>query len=294
MADNIEKITIIDKEYPLLLKKIEDPPQALYFRGNIACLKENCFAIVGTRLCSNYGKEAALEIAGDLSRAGLVIVSGLAPGIDTFAHLAAVENNKMTIAVLGTGPDEKSLYPKSNIRLSKKIIEQGGCLVSEYLPGTHGSKLTFPARNRIVSGLSLGILVIEAKYKSGALITANFARKQKKKLFALPGPIYSLNSQGPNLLIKTGAILAENSRDILKELNLTTETAKTKSDPTVINGKTPEENLLLACLKQGSATADQIIEKTKLPASKIISCLTILEIEGKVRNLGQNIYALVR
>ena len=285
----IKTISIENKNYPRLLKKIKDPPKILYFRGRFFS-KENCFAIVGTRRCSAYGKQVALEIAGDLSEAGLTVVSGLAPGIDTFAHLAVVERKKRTIAVLGTGLDEKSIYPKSNLGLIKRILDNGGCLISEYPPGFHGSKMTFPQRNRIISGLSIGVLVVEAKEKSGALITASWAKKQGKRIFAVPGPIYSLNSKGPNDLIKQGAKLVENANDILKELNFHLKLAL----PKPIKGGNIDENLVLEALKEGSLYIDKIIEKTKLSASKVASTLAILEIKGKVRNLGENVYALSR
>jgi DNA processing protein len=181
----IKTISIRDKNYPKLLKEIKDPPETLYLRGEILA-EENCFAIVGTRRCSAYGKQVALEITGDLAEAGLTIVSGLAPGIDSFSHLATLERGKRTIAVLGTGIDEKSIYPQENLKLARKILESGGSLISEYPPRTHGSEFTFPQRNRIISGISLGVLVIEAKQKSGALITANWAKKTRKKNLCHP------------------------------------------------------------------------------------------------------------
>ncbi|MFQ6049647.1 MAG: DNA-processing protein DprA [Candidatus Paceibacterales bacterium] len=306
----IKTTTIKDAEYPKLLKEIKDPPEVLYYRGEIlpraesrGLPEENCFAIVGTRLCSAYGKQVALEIAGDLTEAGLTIVSGLAPGIDTFSHLAAVERRKLarnashsdaggrTIAVLGTGVDEESIYPKSNLKLSRKILENKGCLISEYLPGTHGSKMTFPKRNRIISGLSLGVLVVEAKQKSGALITANLAFSQNRKVFAIPGSIHSLNSKGCHYLIKKGAKLVESANDILKELRLRRLIPGIKQE---IKGETKEENLILDALKQGPLYIDKIIEKTKLSPAAVASALAILEIKNKVRNLGGNIYAISR
>ncbi len=162
--EEIKTISISDINYPKLLKEIKNPPKVLYYKGELKS-EENCFAIVGTRRCSSYGKQVALEIAGDLVEAGLTIASGLAPGIDTFSHQAAVERRKRTIGVLGTGLDEKSIYPQSNLKLAEEILERGGCLVSEYPPGTPGSKFTFPQRNRIISGLSVGELEIEAKEK---------------------------------------------------------------------------------------------------------------------------------
>ena len=286
--EEIKTITFRNKDYPKLLKEVKDPPKVLYHRGEILP-NENCFAIVGTRRCSSYGKEIALEIAGDLAEAGLTIVSGLAPGIDSFSHQAALERGKRTIAVLGTGIDEKSIYPQENLKLAEKIVESGGCLISEYPSGTHGSKFTFPQRNRIISGISLGVLVVEAKQKSGALITANWAKSQGRKVFAVPGPIHFLNSKGCHYLIKRGAKLIENANDILKELNL--ECSNLKFEQTVA-GETPEENLILEVLKEGALDIDKIIEKTKLPAATIASTLAILEIKGKVKNLGGNIYAI--
>ena len=303
--DEIKQISINDKNYPKLLKEIKNAPKVLYYRGEICLTDENCFAVVGARLCSPYGKQVALEIAGDLAESGLTIVSGLAPGIDTASHWAAVERKKRTIAVLGTGVDEKSIYPKENIKLAQKIIETGGCLISEYLPGTPGSKITFPQRNRIISGLSLGVLVVEAKERSGALITAEWARKQGRKVFAVPGPIHSLNSKGPHYLIKNGAKLVESADDILKALNLLCSSPtealarveKKESSSTgdeQIKGETLEENLILRILKEETLDIEKIIEKTNLPASKIASTLAILEIKNKVRNLGGSIYALAR
>ena len=284
----IRILKIEDKNYPKLLKEIKEPPKVLYYRGELNP-GDQCFAIVGTRRCSDYGKQVALEMAGDLAEAGLIIVSGLAPGIDTFAHTATVERKKRTIAVLGTGIDEKTTYPQSNLKLAQRILETGGCLISEYPPGTPGSKFTFPQRNRIISGLSLGVLVVEAKEKSGALITANWAKKQGRKIFAIPGLIHSLNSKGPHYLIKNGAKLVENANDILKELNLP---AGRQVYQKGIIGETLEENLILKALEEEALYVDKIIEKTKLPAATVASTLSILEIKGKVRNLGNNVYAI--
>lgn len=293
----MEKISIEDKKYPELLRKIKNPPKVLYYEGKIEP-KEMCLAIVGTRRFSSYGKQTALEIAGDIADYGLTIVSGLAPGIDTFAHLAAVERKKRTIAVLGTGLDEKSIYPKENINLARKIVELGGCLISEYPPGTRGSKITFPQRNRIVSGLSLGVFVVEAKIRSGSLITAREALSQNRKVFALPGSIYSLNSQGTNSLIKKGAKLVETAEDILQELNLPAEALPCQQAglplKNYIGSLAPEEKLIIEALAEEALHIDKIIEKTKLSAADAAGALTVLEIKNRVRNLGGNIYALKR
>jgi len=287
MLKEIKKISIEDKNYPKMLKEIKDPPKFLYCLGEIKS-KENCFAIVGARKCTNYGKEIASQIASDLADAGLTIVSGFAPGIDTIVHKAAIERGKRTIAVLGTGLDEKSIYPRSNLKLIDKILENGGCLISEFEPGTHGTKYTFPQRNRIISGLSLGVLVVEARMESGALITANYAKEQGRKVFAVPGSVFSQTSKGCHFLIKRGAKLVERAEDILEELGIEGVKLKEKE----IKGRTPEENLILEVLKEGALDIEKIIEKTKLSPSKVASLLSILEIEGKIKNLGGGIYAI--
>jgi DNA processing protein len=289
MDGQIKSVNIRDENYPKLLKEIKDPPEILYYRGEILS-NENCFAIVGTRRCSNYGKEIAWQIASDLAEAGLTIVSGFAPGIDTIAHRAAIEKGGRTIAVLGTGIDEKSIYPKSNLKLVDKILENGGAIISEFEPGTHGTKYTFPQRNRIISGLSLGVLVVEARIQSGSLITASYAIEQKRKVFAVPGSIFSQTSKGCHFLIKNGAKLVESAEDILEELGI----RKKEVGRREIKGKTPEENLILEVLKEGALDVEKIIEKTKLPPSKVASILSILEIEGKIKNLGGNTFCLAK
>lgn len=214
MAKKIQDVSINDINYPSVLKKIANAPKTLYYKGELPKEKEICFAVVGSRLCSPRGEQTASDISGKLAEAGITIVSGLAPGIDTASHWAAVERGKKTVAVLGAGLDEKSIYPQENLKLAERILENGGCLISEYPAGTRGSKFTFPERNRIISGLSLGVLVIEAEMKSGSLITANFAKKQGRKLFVLSG----LNSQGCDYLIKNEAELVKSANDIINKL----------------------------------------------------------------------------
>lgn len=288
MTEEIRKINIKDKEYPAILKKIAEAPEALFVRGEIFA-KEKCFAIVGTRRCTAYGREIAKEIAQDLAQAGLTIVSGFAAGIDTAAHWGAVEISKRTIAVLGTGLDEKSIYPRANLKLGQKILKTEGALISEYPPGTSGSKFTFPQRNRIISGLSLGVLVVEAPGKSGALITANWAKQQERKIFAVPGSVHSINSKGPHLLIKQGAKLVETANDILAELKLP-KTAKKRGQTPLSENE--EEKLILKVLKEGALPIDKIIEKSGLNPGLAISTLTIMESKAIVKNLGGNTYIL--
>ena len=282
------EIKIEEKEYPAELKKIKDAPKILYYRGVLPRPDEKCVAIVGTRRYSPYGQQVSLKISGELADAGLTVVSGLAPGIDTFSHRAVVEKRKRRIAVLGTGLDEKSIYPQINLGLAKNIIENGGCLISELPDGTSGSKFSFPRRNRIISGLSLAVLVIEAKEKSGSLITANFALKQNKKLFAVPGQIYSKNSEGPHKLIKEGAKMITSARDILDELGV-----KIKQIPE--NNTEPEDNeerAIINALRDEPLNIDKIIEKTKLSAQVVATSLALMEISGKIRSLRANTYSL--
>ncbi len=294
MSNEIQEITINDKKYPESLKKIPDPPQTLYVMGDLSIAKKNCFAIVGARICSPYGKQIAMEIAGDLADAGIVVVSGMAKGIDTASHQGCLERKGKTIAVLGTGIDEKNIYPKENLKLSQKIVNTGGAIISEYSSDATIYRGNFSLRNRIISGLCSGVLIVEAKYKSGALITARQALKQNKKLFAIPGPIHALNSQGTNNLIKQGkAKLIENAQDILKELNLQKLNLQYNKKQE-IKGENKEENLILNALKQNALDIDKIIEKTKLLPQDVAGTLSVLEIKNKVRNLGANTFTIKR
>lgn len=283
----IKAIKIDDKEYPARLKEIKDPPKILYYKGILPNNNENLIGIVGTRNPSPYGQQATLKISGELIDSGLVIVSGLAPGIDTLSHKSVIEKNKRTIAVLGTGIDERSIYPKNNLWLANKILECGGCLISELPEGTPGSKFSFPKRNRIISGLSSAILVVEAKEKSGSLITANYAIKQGKILMAIPGQIYSLNSAGTNKLIKNGAKLISNTNDILENLGFDKQKIENN-----LPASNTEENIIMETLKNEPLHIDKIIEKSKLGASLVATTIALMEISGKIRSLGSNIYSL--
>ena len=204
MIDQIKRININNKEYPTLLKLIPDPPINLYYRGTILP-NENCFAIVGARKCSIESKKIAFKIAKELSK-HFIIISGLASGIDTSAHTAAVNEKKRTIAVLGTGLNKEVIYPKENLELSENIIKTGGCLISEYPPNTKGAKERFLERNRIISGISLAVLAIEAKERSGTSATIRRALNQNKKVFTINSSHFPRTQ-----IVKT-------SQDILKEI----------------------------------------------------------------------------
>ena len=213
MARNkIDIVTIEDKEYPQILKNIYDFPISLYVKGNINILNNSSIAIVGCREASNYGMNVAKYFSYNLSKKGINIVSGLARGIDSYAHIGAIQANGKTIGVVGGGLD--IIYPKENEYLYKKIIEEEGAIISEYPLGTKPVQMNFPARNRIISGISNSIIVIEAKRKSGTLITVDFALEQGRDVYVVPGNISSINSVGTNDLIKQGARVATTYKDI--------------------------------------------------------------------------------
>jgi DNA processing protein len=280
--ENIKVITKDEKEYPPLLKEIANPPILLYVKGEI-CPQENYLSCVGTRWPSDYGKMVTSDIVGDLANFGFTIVSGLARGIDTLSHKVALEKGKRTIAIVGNGLD--IVFPPENKNLAQKI-EKNGAIISEFPLGTPPLPYNFPLRNRTIAGMSKGILVIEAKEKSGALITANLALEEGREIFAIPGPIYSKTSAGCNKLIKEGAHLVTSANDILSLFNLEGGIKLEKE----IKGKTNEENIILDVLKQEPKTIEKIIKETKMPASTVNSLLVFLEIEGKIKKTGEKYY----
>lgn len=210
--NNIEILTIKDKNYPDKLKVIYDPPTVLYVKGNKEILNEKAIAIVGCRLCTEYGKNIAKKLAYNLSSNNINVISGLARGIDSYAHKGSLMSVGKTIAVVGCGLDR--VYPEENRRLFNQIINQGGAIVSEYVVGTKPLARNFPRRNRIISGLSDGVIVVEAREKSGTLITVDFALEQGKDVYAIPGNIDNPNAYGTNDLIKQGAKMITNIEDI--------------------------------------------------------------------------------
>ena len=214
--NNIEIITIKDKGYPDKLKVIYDPPVVLYVKGNKNILNEKSVAIVGCRVCTKYGENIAKKIAYNLSLNNINIISGLARGIDSYAHKATLEGTAKTIAVVGCGLDR--VYPEENKELSQRIIKNNGAIVSEYIIGTKPLAKNFPKRNRIISGLSNGVIVVEARAKSGTLITVDFALEQGKNIYAVPGNIDNPNAYGTNDLIKQGAKIITNMKDVLEDL----------------------------------------------------------------------------
>ncbi|MBT4277810.1 DNA-protecting protein DprA [Candidatus Falkowbacteria bacterium] len=289
--EQIKVITIESENYPEMLKSINNPPFLLFYKGTLKKLSRS-LAIVGTRAMSAYGKQATYNIATELSNNGLTIVSGLALGIDTIAHKSALEANGKTIAVLGSGINKENIYPQANQNLTEQIINSGGAIISEHPPGTEALHFHFPMRNRIVSGLSLGTLVIESKEKGGSLITAEYALEQNRKLFAVPGNIYKQNYVGTNNLIKTGqAKLVTNAENILKELKI--EKTPNGSTRKIINPKTEEEKIILKHLNFEPININKLTKLTNLGFSKISSTLTMMELNGWIKNMGNMNYALI-
>lgn len=280
--ENINIITLTDASYPARLKEIYDAPPILYIKGEIKPEDKLAIAVVGSRKISSYGRQATSRFTSELAQNGITIISGLAYGVDTLAHETALQANGRTIAVLGSGLNTQNIYPPINQKLAEKIIENGAVL-SEYPFGTPATPQNFPARNRIVSGLSLGVLIIEAAEKSGALITAEHALSQNREIFAVPGSIYNPNSVGPNNLIKKGAKLVLTCQDIFEELNLDTTTMATSAKA---NPETKEEKIIYALLSNESTHIDKIMILSKLDAATANATLTIMEINGLVKNLG--------
>jgi len=287
MNDAKDKIEIIKKssrDYPKILKEIHNAPKQLYVRGGLPKDHNLNFAIVGTRAASEYGKTLAFKIAKELAELGFNIVSGLALGIDTQAHLGALEGKGRTTAVMGSAIDDNSIYPSENLNLVKKIISSGGAVISEYEPGTKSEIWFFPERNRIISGLSQGVLVVEAPEKSGALITARLALEQNREVFAIPGSIFSKNSFGANNLIKSGAKVVTSVDDILEELNLTD--LKVKKGIEEKENLTEEEKIILNIIEKELIHIDKICKISKMAANKVLSIVSLLEIRGIIKNIG--------
>jgi len=289
--ENIHCIFKDEVAYPKLLKEIYDPPFCLFVRGTLPS-EDFSLAVVGTRKFSTYGKQIVEEIVGELSHNGLTIISGLALGIDGIAHEAALNAGGKTIAVLGSGINKMHIYPSQHKRLSEEILAKGEALISEYPPGTLPTTFTFPRRNRIVAGLTLGTLVIEAPEGSGALITAQCAADNNREVFAVPQNINQENSFGPNNLLKTGAHLVTSATDILDALNLQ-EVKKFVANREIIPDS-PVEAKILENLTHEPLHVDELIKKCTLDSSSVNATLILMEMKGKVRNVGGMAYVLGR
>jgi len=300
-AAGITVLSASDPLYPRRLKEIYDPPIILYVRGDAEQLNKPGIAMVGTRHPTPYGSGMAERLACDLAAQGLVIISGMARGVDTASHRGAISAKGKTVAVFGTGVDV--IYPKENSRLSEQILSFGGALISEFPLGTFAAPQNFPIRNRILSGMSCGVLVVEAAEYSGTRITARLALEQNRDVFAVPGNVTNKNSWGPNTLIKQGAKLVATWEDVWEDLPTEVRlaltppsTAESQSESSASlfpdDGLPPHERRILSLLKADEAThIDELVEKleSELSSSEIFAALFELELNGKVRQMpGKN------
>jgi DNA processing protein len=284
-------ITLDDDHYPTLLRSISDPPPVLYVLGKLTPDDTKCLAIVGTRKPSKYGWDATHQLAHHVSQQNVTIVSGLAQGIDSAAHRGALSSGGRTIAVMATGIDK--IYPNENVDLAQEII-QNGALITEMPIGTAPLGKNFPRRNRIISGLSLGVLVAEAPEKSGALITVTAANEQGRDVFAIPHNIFSKTGRGTNRLIQDGAKLVLRVRDILDELDLTHINTQTRIKTEQIQ---PESDIEITILNQLGADpihVDEIVRLTQLPTQQVTGTLAILELKGLAEVAGPMQYCRAR
>ena len=288
-AAGAQVLTWESSGYPRLLREISDPPPVLYVKGTLMEEDAWAIAIVGTRRASAYGREVTRQLSAALARSGITIVSGLARGIDAEAHWAALKAGGRTIAVLGCGMDQ--VYPPEHRQLADEIAAHGA-LVSDYPLGTQPEGVNFPPRNRIISGLSLGVLVAEAGVRSGALITADYAAEQGRDVFAVPGSILVRPSAGTNALIRDGAKVVLGPEDILEELNLTMVAEQTEARQVLPSDAT--EAALLARLSAEPTHVDELQQQVGLPIAQVTSTLALMELKGMVRQAGGMKYVVAR
>ena len=290
---HIDLIPLGDKNYPQQLTSIPDAPGILFVRGTLLPEDSISIGVVGTRHSTHYGNRAAHNLSFALAQAGVTIISGLARGIDTQAHIGALDAHGRTIAVLASG--QEKIYPPENEKLANAIVESGGALVTEALPGSVPRKGMFPQRNRIISGLSLGTLVVEADVASGALITARHAMEQNREVFAVPGQIDSRMSRGANRLIKDGARLVQSVDDILDNLGPLTKPIQRSTGVTDKNPPKPAELKLnemerkvydVVCTHTGPTPIDELIRQTGLPTGNLLAVITALEIRRLIKRVG--------
>ncbi|NMC45346.1 MAG: DNA-protecting protein DprA [Chloroflexi bacterium] len=288
LAKGIEVVTVEDKEYPENLRKINNAPPVLYIKGKLVEEDGRSIAVVGTRKMTAYGRNVVKELGEIAARNNVTLVSGLARGIDSQAHRSVLNAGGRTLAVLGSGVDV--IYPPENVQLSQAVIENGA-LISDYAPGTQPEGINFPPRNRIISGLSLATIVVEAGLRSGALITASFAADQGRDVFAVPGSIYAPQSQGTNKLIFDGAYPLIAFKDIFEILDLENIQYQSKIQKEVPSDET--ELLILKMLQKESMQIDDLQAICGLPVERISSTLMFLELKGYVKNIGNMTYSAI-
>ena len=291
----IRVLTHRDSDYPRLLQEIHDPPATLFLRGSLLPEDGLAMAVVGSRHATQYGRAQAMRLAGSLSRAGLTIVSGLARGIDAAAHQGALDAGGRTLAVLGGGL--LNIYPPEHGELAEQVAASGA-LLSEAPPRAAPMSGSFPQRNRIITGLTLGVIVVEAAQRSGALISARHAMEQGREVFAVPGRVDSRMSRGCHQLIRDGARLVESADDVLEELGPLVEGITRQEDGSVVHH--PAELLLndteqqvIQCIDAEPTSIDQIVQQTELPAQRVLSTISVLEMRRLVRRVSGNLVSRV-
>lgn len=282
-------LTIHDERYPSLLAEISDAPALLYVRGRLTPEDSRALSVVGTRKATKYGKDVAFDLSHRLARQGITIISGLAHGIDSAAHQGALKAGGRTIAVMGCGVD--IVYPRENAALMQRIVANGA-IISEFPIGTQPIAANFPRRNRILSGLALGVLVVEAPERSGALITAGLAAEQGRDVFAVPANIFNTMGTGTNRLIQEGAKLVMDAADILDELNLTHDRRDTRVRTETVIPSNDAEACLLNHLNADPIHIDDLVRLSGLPTAEVSSTLTILELKGLAQMVGHMQYSL--
>lgn len=286
---DVKFVILTDKEYPKLLKQIPNPPFLLYVRGDLGVLGGlGLFGVVGTRKITEYGRTVTEMFGGELSRSGFTIVSGLALGVDAVSHAAAVQNGGSTIAVLGCGVD--CCTPSSNQSLYNSIVNGSGCVISEFPLSQIPTKGSFPSRNRIIAGLSQALLVTEGAQDSGSLITADYAFKFGRPVFAVPGPITSSLSKGPFQLVQKGATMVTSPEEVLKILGKVSK-GETKVSK-VSKGETKEEQKILILLENEVVHFDDIVRITKIKSSKLGPLLSLMEVKGMVKSQDGGMFSL--
>jgi DNA processing protein len=288
-VSGIEVLTWEDEDYPKRLLEIDQPPPVLYVRGSLLPEDDWSVAVVGTRRITGYGRQVAEEITAFLAHNGVTVVSGLARGVDSVAHKSAIDAGGRTIAVLGSGVD--LVYPPEHRRLAEAVI-QHGALVSDYAPGTPPESVNFPPRNRIISGLSRAVVIVEAGDRSGALITANFAAEQGREVFAVPGNINAPQSKGSNRLIQQGANPLLEPQEIIEMLDLS-QVVEHRSARAALPPD-PTEARLLKLIKQEPVHVDELCHLSELPVDTVSATLVMMELKGMVRHMGGMNYIAVR
>ena len=289
----IRTLCLSDQAFPEALRQISDPPAILFFQGELTVLKRRTIAMVGSRAASYVGQKAARSLSTGLSRKGIVVISGLAAGIDSCAHLGCLDGGSPTAAVTACGLD--IVYPKSNLALRDRILQNGGLILSEYAPGERPSGWHFPVRNRIITGLSHALVLIEARIRSGSMTSVQHALDQGKDVFVYPGDPSSAFFEGNHQLLREGGIYFTSAEDILSDLHWLDNPVSVGQNSVCLTGKqerTAEEKAVIHALNPGALHFEELLSRTGLDASSLLACLTMLQISGCVEALPGKLYQL--